>query len=133
MSVEILCEKSFCEVDREIIDTFVQLQKALIDSDAENLNKIFSDDFKLINLFSKEQSKSELILMIKDNILDYSKSDILEPTILWDDEDTASLVGDVRLTAKINGNERRWISKTLVSFKKIDENWCVVSWDMCIK
>ena len=124
-----MCEKSFCEVDREIIDRFVQLQKALIDADAEKLNEILSDDFKLANVFTKKQSKNEFISMVGDNTLDYSKSDIMEPTILWDDENTASLVSDVRLTAKINGSERRWISKTVVSFKKIDEKWCIVSWD----
>ena len=129
MSVEVMCEKSFCEVDREIIDRFVQLQKALIDADAEKLNEILSDDFKLANVFTKKQSKNEFISMVGDNTLDYSKSDIMEPTILWDDENTASLVSDVRLTAKINGSERRWISKTVVSFKKIDEKWCIVSWD----
>lgn len=38
------------------------------------------------------------------------------------------LIGDVRLTAKINGNERRWISKTVVSFRKADGKWVVTGW-----
>ena len=81
MSVEVMCEKSFCEVDREIIDRFVQLQKALIDADAEKLNEILSDDFKLNKKKKKKQSKNEFISMVGDNTLDYSKSDIMEPTI----------------------------------------------------
>ena len=129
MSVEVMCEKSFSEVDRQIVDRFVELQKALINADEDKLNEILCDKFKLVNVFASEKSKGEFIAMIEDKILDYSKSDIMEPTILWDDEDSASLTGDVRLTAKINGSERRWISKTVVSFKKSDGKWCAVSWD----
>ena len=80
-------------------------------------------------MFAKKQSKSDFISMVEDNTLDFSKSDIMKPTILWDEEDAASLISDIRFTAKINGNERRWISKAIVNFKKVDEIWRIINWD----
>ena len=129
MSVEVLCEKSFSEVDGEIIEKLVEFYEALIEGNADKLGGIVSDDFELANMFAQKHSKSEFISMVEDKVLDFSKSDIMDPTILWDDENAASLVGDIRLTAKINGNERRWISKAVVSFKKTDGKWHITGWE----
>ena len=129
MSVEVMCEKSFSEVDREIINTLVEFFETLVEGNADKLNGIISEDFELVNMFAQRQSKSEFINMVEDSIMDFSKSDIMDPTILWDDENTVSLVGDIRLTAKINGNERRWISKAAVNFKKTDGKWHISGWE----
>ena len=129
MTVEVLCEKSFSEVDGQVIDRLVEFHEALIGGDIEKLNEIILDDFELCNMFAKKQSKSDFISMIEDGSLDFSKSDIMDPTILWDDDDAASVICDMRLTAKIHGNERRWILKAVVSFRKADGNWFVVGWD----
>lgn len=129
MSVEVLCEKSFSEVDGQVIDALVEFHEALIEADVARLDDIVLDDFELSGMFAQKQSKSDFISMVGDGTLDFSKSDIMDPTILWDDEDAASLIGDLRLTAKINGNERRWISKAVVSFKKLDGKWGICGWD----
>ena len=129
MSVEVLCNKSFSQVDREVIDVLVEFQQAMVDGNSDKLNGILSEDFQLANLFAKPLSKSEVVAMVEDKTLDYSKSDILDPTILWDDDYNASLIADIRITAKIHGNERRWISKSVVSFQKTDGNWRIVGWE----
>lgn len=129
MTVELMCEKTFSEVDGEIIDCFVDFQNALIDKDLDKLDSILLDTFELANMFGEIQSKDDFISKVRQEILDVSKSDIMDPTILWDDENTASLIADVRLTAKIHGNERRWISKTVVSFQKVDGCWNISGWD----
>ena len=128
MSAEVICEKSFSDADGEIVDCFVEFQNALIDGNLDALKSVLSDDFQLMGMFGENRSREDLISKVSEKILDFSKSDIVEPTILFDDEDTASLIGDVRLTAKINGNERRWISKTVVSFRKADGKWVVTGW-----
>ena len=53
----------------------------------------------------------------------------MDPTILFDEGNNASLIAKVRLTAKVNGRELRWISNTVASFEKIDENWHLSKWD----
>ena len=86
MSVEVLCEKSFSEVDEEIIDVLVEFHEAMIGGDVSRLNEIISDDFELSGMFAQKQSKGDFVSMVEDGTLDLSKSDIMDPTILWDDE-----------------------------------------------
>lgn len=127
--VELFCDKSFSGADQEIVDKFVEFQNALIEPDLDKLNEILLDDFKLTQSLNKSQMKNEFISDIDDGSLDFSKSDIMDPTILFDDDFSASLISKVRLTAKVNGRELRWISNTVANFKKIDEIWYVVGWD----
>ena len=129
MSVELLCEKSFSLADREIVDKFVEFQNALVEADIDRLSEILSDDFNFTQGPNKSQTKNEFIFEIKGGSLDFSKSDIMDPTILFDDDDSASLISKVRLTAKVNGRELRWISNTVANFKKTDEIWYIVGWD----
>ncbi|MBQ2666306.1 DUF4440 domain-containing protein [Methanobrevibacter sp.] len=129
MSVELLCEKSFSNEDLEIVDRFVEFQQALIDADADKLDDILLDDFKLTQIPNRFQTKIEFISDIKDGSLKFSKSDIMNPTILFDDNSSASLISKVRLTAELNGKELRWISNTVASFRKIDGIWHIVEWD----
>ena len=77
----------------------------------------------------KTQSKSEFIGEVMDGTLNYFKSEIEEPTILWDDEDNASMIADVTLTAKVYGTEGKWTLNTVASFKKIGEEWYFAKWD----
>ena len=127
--VELFCDKSFSSADQEIVDKFVEFQNALIEPDLDKLNEILLDDFKLTQSPNKSQMKNEFISDIDDGSLDFSKSDIMDPTILFDDDFSASLISKVRLTAKVNGRELRWISNTVANFKKIDEIWYIVGWD----
>ena len=129
MSVELLCEKSFSLADREIVDKFVEFQNALVEADIDRLSEILSDDFNFTQGPNKSQTKNEFIFEIKEGSLDFSKSDIMDPTILFDDDVSASLISKVRLTAKVNGRELRWISNTVANFKKTDEIWYIVGWD----
>lgn len=127
--VELFCEKSFSGADQEIVDRFVEFQHALIEADTKKLDEILSDDFKLIQVPNRSQVKSEFISEIEDGSMDFSKSDIMDPTILFDDDEAASLISKVRLTAKVYGRELRWISNTVANFRKIDGIWQVVGWD----
>lgn len=129
VDVELLCAKSFSGADREIVDRFVELQQVLIEGDIEKLDEILSDDFEFTQVPNKSQTKEEFIAEINDGTMNFSKSDIMDPTILFDDDDSASMISKVRLTAEVNGRELRWISNTVANFRKTDEIWQVVGWD----
>ena len=101
--VELICEKSFSEIDTEILNRFIEFQQALIDK--------------------------EFISEIMDGTLNYYRSEIIEPTVLWDDGQRATLVADVRLTAKVYGIEGKWTLNTTVDFEKIDGKWYFTKWD----
>lgn len=128
-NVEIICKKSFSGVDSEILDRFVEFQNALIDKDEDKLNEIIQDDYKLVHMSGKTQSKGEFIAEIMNGTLNYYKSEIEEPTILWDDDNNASLIADVTLTAKVYGARGKWTLNTVVNFVKIDDEWFIGKWD----
>ena len=129
VDVELLCDKSFSGADQEIVDKFVELQTALIEANIDKLNEILSDDFMFTQAPKMSQTKAEFISSIEEGSLDFSKSDIMAPTILFDDDNSASLISKVRLTAKVNGRELRFISNTVANFKKTDDVWTIVGWD----
>ena len=128
-NVELVCEKSFSDVDLEIISRFCEFQNALIDKDDVKLNELICDDYELVHMSGKRQSKKEFIAEVMDGTLNYFKSEIINPTILHDDENSASLVGDVKLTAKVYGINGQWTLDTVVNFKRINGEWYLGSWD----
>ena len=127
--VELICEKSFSEIDTEILNRFIEFQQALIDKDAAKLNEILTDKYELVHMSGKKQTKEEFISEIMDGTLNYYRSEIIEPTVLWDDGQRATLVADVRLTAKVYGIEGKWTLNTTVDFEKIDGKWYFTKWD----
>ncbi len=127
--VKLICDKSFSEVDQEVVDCFIEFQQALIDNDSNRLNDIVLDGGEFTNLIGKAQSKKEFLSQVTEEILVFTDSEILDPTILFDDEDTASLIATVRLTIKFYGNDRKLISNNVASFQKTDGKWHISKWD----
>ena len=127
--VEIICDKSFSDVDNEILDRFVEFQQALIDKDEDKLNEILTEKYELVHMSGKRQTKQEFISEIMDGTLNYYKSEIIDPTILWDDKERATLVADVALTAKVYGINAKWTLDTTVDFEKVNGKWYFTKWD----
>ena len=127
--VELISEKSFSEIDTEILNRFIEFQQALIDKDDVKLDEILTDKYELVHMSGKKQTKEEFISEIMDGTLNYYRSEIIEPTVLWDDGQRATLVADVRLTAKVYGIEGKWTLETTVDFEKIDGKWYFTKWD----
>lgn len=127
--VKLICDKSFSEVDQEVVDCFIEFQQALIDNDSDRLNEIVLEGVEFTNLIGKAQSKKEFLSQVTEEILVFTDSEILDPTILFDDEDTASLIATVRLTIKFYGNDRKMISNNVASFQKTDGKWHISKWD----
>ena len=127
--VKLICDKSFSEVDQEVVYCFIEFQQVLIDNDSNRLNEIVLDGGEFTNLIGKAQSKKEFLSQVTEEILVFTDSEILDPTILFDDEDTASLIATVRLTIKFYGNDRKMISNNVASFQKTDGKWHISKWD----
>lgn len=127
--VELISDKSFSPADTEILERFVEFQQALIDKDLDKLNEIILDDYELVHMSGKKQSKKEFIDEIMDGTLNYYKSEIREPTIIHDGNDFATLIADVALTAKVYGSNGKWTLNTIASFQKINGVWYFGKWD----
>ena len=74
--VELICKKSFSDVDSEILERFIEFQQALIDKDAEKLDEILTEKYELVHMSGKRQTKQEFISEIMDGTLNYYKSEM---------------------------------------------------------
>lgn len=128
-NVNLMCEKSFSEADQKIVDRLMELQQALIEGDLDKLDGMILDVNDFINVIGKYQSKSEFISQIRDDTLTYSNFDILNPTVLFDGDNSASLIANIRMSVEINGKEFRVISNSVVGFEKIDGKWNICKWE----
>lgn len=127
--VKLNSKKSFSHEDSEILNRFIEFQQALIDKDEDKLNDILTEKYELIHMSGKRQTKEEFISEIMDGTLNYYESEIIDPTILWDDSERPTLVADVTLTAKVYGINGKWTLDTTVDFEKIDGKWNFSKWD----
>lgn len=127
-SVNLMCEKSFSKDDREIVDMFLNFQQALIDGDLDRLDEMILKSDEFVNLIGP-QSKDEFLQSVGSGDLKFNVCDILNPTVLFDDDNSASLIAKVRLTVEVNEKELRVISDSVVSFEKKDGKWCIGKWD----
>lgn len=127
--VEIISKRTFDGADKEVLDCFVQYQQALIDKDEDKLNELMADDYILTHMSGKKQTKAQFIAEVMDGTLNYFKSEIHDPNILFDDNENATLISDVTLTACVYGASDAWTIDTIMDFKKINGNWIIGKWD----
>lgn len=127
--VEILSKRNFGGAEKEVLDRFVEYQQALIDKDELKLSQLMADDYILTHMSGKKQTKEEFIREVMDGTLNYFKSQIHDPSILFDDEENATFISDVTLTARVYGARGSWTIDTVMDFKKIDGEWIIGKWD----
>ncbi len=127
--VEILSNRTFGGADKEVLDCFVEYQQALIDKNDVKLNELMDKDYVLTHMSGKKQTKEEFIGEVMDGTLNYFKSEIHDPNILFDDDENATLISDVTLSAKVYGVESKWTLNTVMDFKKINGRWIIGKWD----
>ena len=127
--VEILSNRTFGGAEKEVLDCFVQYQQALIDKNKVKLNELMDNDYVLTHMSGKKQTKGEFIEEVMDGTLNYFKSEIHDPNILFDDDENATLISDVTLSARVYGVESEWTINTVMDFKKINGRWIIGKWD----
>ena len=127
--VEILSNRTFGGVEREVLDCFVEYQQALINKNEVKLNELMDKDYVLTHMSGKKQTKEEFIGEVMDGTLNYFKSEIHDPNILFDDDENATLISDVTLSARVYGVKSKWTINTVMDFKKINGRWIIGKWD----
>ena len=127
--VEILSNRTFGGAEKEVLDCFVEYQQALIDKNDVRLKELMDEDYVLTHMSGKKQTKVEFIEEVMDGTLNYFKSEIHDPNILFDDDENATLISDVTLSARVYGVESKWTINTVMDFKKINGRWIIGKWD----
>lgn len=128
MNVSIINEKELTQEQKEVLNRFVEFQKAMIEKDSEKLNELMQDNYTLTHMSGKTQTKEEYIDEIMDGTLNYYNSIIDNPTITVDDN-KAILKADVTLDAKVYGIKGTWTLHSEQTMEKINEKWYLSKWD----
>ena len=128
MNVSIINEKELTQEQKEVLNRFVEFQKAMIEKDSEKLNELMQDNYTLTHMSGKTQTKEEYIDEIMDGTLNYYNSIIDNPTITVDDN-KAILKADVTLDAKVYGIKGTWTLHSKQTMEKINEKWYLSKWD----
>ena len=127
--VEILSKRKFGGAEKEVLECFVEYQQALIDKDDAKLDELMADDYILTHMSGKKQTKAQFIEEVMNGTLNYFKSEIHDPNILFDDDENATFISDVTLTARVYGASGVWTIDTVMDFKKINGKWIIGKWD----
>lgn len=126
--VSLMFDNNFEGVEREVVDKLVQLQKALINKDIEKLDELFDDSFLLIRGSGRQETKTEFLNDIADDVLHYRESKIQIPSIKIKG-DKASIITIVDLRTCLLGVQSIWNLDSKFKLRKIDDDWYFVKWD----
>ncbi len=74
MNVSIINEKELTQEQKEVLNRFVEFQKAMIEKDSEKLNELMQDNYTLTHMSGKTQTKEEYIDEIMDGQVNYRQS-----------------------------------------------------------
>lgn len=126
--VRLLFDNNFENEEKEVIDKLIQLQEALMSKDIKKLDKLFDDSFVLIRGSGREESKSEFLSDIKEDVLHYRESKIEVPSIKINGE-KASIITIVDLRTCLLGVQSIWNLDSKFGLRKINDDWYFVKWD----
>ena len=129
MEVSVVNKRKMTESEEEVLERFIEFQKAMIEKDLDMLNEILDDDYTLTHMSGKTQTKQEYIDEIMDGTLNYYKSTIDNPEITVIEETRAIFTADVTLDAKVYGIKGTWTLHSRQTMEKIDDKWYISRWD----
>ena len=81
MTVKVVNKKDLTAEEEEVLERFMEFQKAMIEKDSSKLNEIMDDNYTLTHMSGKIQTKQEYIDEIMDGTLNYYESIIDNPKI----------------------------------------------------
>jgi ketosteroid isomerase-like protein len=114
------------EVKQEILAIYQRINDAMVDKDTKTLDTIFNDDHKFIHMNGYRQSKQEWIEQIESEEMKYFKT-MPQETIITIDGNTAILICDLKIDARIYGLRNTWGMRLEMQFQKRGDNWYPVN------
>ena len=110
----------------EIKQLYIDLCDACISQDIDKLNSILADDYVLVHMTGKRQSKEEYINSVVNGELKYFKS-IHESIEVQIEGNTAKVVGKTRTLASPFGMSKSWWRlRQDLELEKINNEWKIV-------
>jgi ketosteroid isomerase-like protein len=114
------------EDKQKILAVFNQINDAMINKDIETLNTILSDDYASVHMTGYKQSKQEWLEQIENEEMKYFNT-LPQKTTITIDGNTAILICDTKIDARIYGFRNTWSMKTEMHFNKRGDVWYSVN------
>lgn len=94
----------------------------MVNKDTESLDNLFDDDYKFVHMSGYQQSKQEWLEQIENEEMRYFKI-MPQKTTITIDGNTAILICDTKIDARIYGTRNTWSMKVEMHFEKRGDNW----------
>jgi ketosteroid isomerase-like protein len=114
------------EDKQKILAVFNRIDVAMVNKDTETLDKILDDDYVLVHMTGYQQCKQEWLEQIENEEMKYFKT-MPQKTTITIDGNTAILICDTKIDARIYGFRNTWSMKTEMHFDKRRDNWYPVN------
>ena len=102
-----VCWDSMSQEEKMVLETYQSFQQAMIDKDMDQLRKLTRESVIFTHMSGKKQTRDEFFDDIKNGILNYHQSNLLEGRITYE-KPYLHLTGMSELKAKVYGITGTW-------------------------
>jgi hypothetical protein len=114
------------EDKQKILAVYQQIDDAMVNKDTKSLDNILDVNYVLVHMTGYHQPKKEWLEQIENEQMKYYKT-MPQKTTITIDGNTAVLICDTKIDARIYGFRNTWSMKMEMHFEKRGENWCPVN------
>jgi ketosteroid isomerase-like protein len=114
------------EEKQKILAVYNRINDAMVNKDIETLNNLLIDDYVLVHMNGYQQSKEEWLEQIENEEMKYFKT-MPQKTTITIDGNTAILLCDTKIDARIYGFRNTWSMNMEMYFDKRGDNWYPVN------
>ena len=112
--------------EKMVLETYQSFQQAMIDKDIDQLKLLTSESVTFTHMSGKIQTREEFFDDIKNGILNYYQSQLIEMNITVD-KDIVHLTGIAKLKAKVYGISGTWNVPINQYYIKINGHYLLTS------
>jgi hypothetical protein len=114
------------EDKQKILVVYLQIDEAMVNKDTKRLEQILDDNYVLEHMTGYHQPKGEWLQQIDNEQMKYYKT-MPQKTTITIDGNTAILICDTKIDARIYGFRNLWSMKMEMHFERRGENWCPIN------
>jgi ketosteroid isomerase-like protein len=107
---------------QKIQSVYQRIDNAMINKDTETLEKILDDNYLLVHITGYHQPKQEWLEQIENEQMKYYKT-MPQKTSITIEGNSAILICDTKLDARIYGFRNTWSMQMKMYFEKRGDNW----------
>jgi ketosteroid isomerase-like protein len=114
------------EDKQKILAVYHRIDGAMVNKDTETLDDILDDNYVLVHITGYHQPKQEWLEQIDNEEMKYFKT-MPQKTTITIDGNTAILICDTKIDARIYGFRNTWSMQMKMCFEKRGDNWYPVN------